>query len=459
MKNQYFTYRFIQCMLVLLALFFQSCEQLIETDLPDDQINTEDVFKDIHTAKSALTDLYISIKEAPLFKAGSNGINLDLSKYTDDLNVFIENDVLFNNNIFSSNSPSGLYWSRAFKNIYAVNSFIKGLTSSEHISESDKQAFLGEAYFLRALYHQKLTQLFGNIPYVTATDYRLNTSISKKPTDEVLNKIEQDLIKAIEVLPDEYRSEERIYPNRAVAELVLAQNYLLQNQYALAEQTAKAIVDNSLFKIESDLNRVFKKDAASTLWQMSPNTTSNFGPTADASAYIFTSLPPTNYALSSGLVNSFDASDLRKANWIKEVTDGTTSYYHAYKYKNKENNTDEYSIVFRIEEAYFVLMEALAYQNRIPEAIGYLNTIRNRAGLDDLPSTLSQTGFIDVMLEESRREFFTEGGHRFFDLKRNNRLHILKEVKPNWEDKHALFPIPESEILLNPNLLPQNEGY
>lgn len=460
MKNKYFILLNIRYLyFIVLLLSIQSCEKLVEIDLPNNQINTEDVFKDINTAKAALTDLYTSIKEAPLFKGGSNGINLDLSKYTDDLDAFTENDQMFINSIFPSSSPSNLYWTRAFKNIYAVNSFIHGLNSSEYISDSDKQVLLGEAYLLRVLYFQKLTQLFGNIPYPTTTDYKLNSIIKKKNTDEILNLIEQDLKIAIQFLSDEYRNQERVYPNKTVAKLVLAQTYLLQKKYDVAEQSAKTILNNPLFKMESDLNKVFKKEAKSTLWQISPNTTSNFAPTADASIYIFTSLPPTSYALSSHLLNNFSNNDLRKVNWIKEVTDGTTSYYHAYKYKNKESNTDEYYIVFRIEEAYFILMEALAYQNRTAEAVHYLNLIRHRAGLPPLPETLSKEEFINEMLSESRREFFTEGGHRFFDLKRNNKLHILKMVKPNWEDKHALLPIPESEILLNPNLLPQNNGY
>lgn len=444
--------------MMLLLPTFQSCEQFVEIDLPDDQINTEDVFKDIKTTKAALVNLYTSMREAQLFKGGSNGINLDLSKYTDDLDAFKESDQMYHNNISPSGSPSDLYWTRAFKNIYDINAFINGLTMSEYISENDKKVFLGDAYFLRALYYQKLTLLFGSIPYITSTDYKANTTVSKINTDVVLSLIEQDLKKARQLLPNEYRNPERIYPNRAVSELLLAQNYLLQKQYVLAEQTAKAVIANPLFEMESDLNKVFKKQAESTLWQLSSNSNSNFAPTADASTYIFTSLPPTNYALSTNLVAIFDGKDLRNS-WIKEVKDGTVSNFHAYKYKNKENNTDEYAIVFRIEEAYFVLMEALAYQNQIPEAVYYLNLIRQRASLDPLSENLSKESFIDEMLNESRREFFTEGGHRFFDLKRNDRLHLLKMVKPNWQDKHALLPIPESETLLNPNLLPQNEGY
>jgi hypothetical protein len=51
-------------------------------------------------------------------------------------------------------------------------------------------------------------------------------------------------------------------------------------------------------------------------------------------------------------------------------------------------------------------------------------------------------------------------GHRFFDLKRLGMLDsVLTLEKPGWNTTDALFPLPESELLLNPNLLPQNDGY
>ncbi len=63
-------------------------------------------------------------------------------------------------------------------------------------------------------------------------------------------------------------------------------------------------------------------------------------------------------------------------------------------------------------------------------------------------------------MQERRVEFFTEGGHRFFDLKRAQQLdNALSSLKPGWNSTDALLPLPESELLLNPNLLPQNPGY
>jgi len=36
---------------------------------------------------------------------------------------------------------------------------------------------------------------------------------------------------------------------------------------------------------------------------------------------------------------------------------------------------------------------------------------------------------------------------------------VLSEVKPGWDTTDKLLPLPENELNLNPNLLPQNPGY
>lgn len=88
----------------------------------------------------------------------------------------------------------------------------------------------------------------------------------------------------------------------------------------------------------------------------------------------------------------------------------------------------------------------------------YLNAIRNRAGLGNT-SAGNMEEIIDAVLEERRKEFFTEYGHRFFDLKRTGKLNEVLGVKPGWKSENRLLPIPESEINLNTNLQPQNPGY
>ena len=458
MKNLYTIKKGIG--LLMISLCLTSCEDLVQIDLPDNQLNTPAVFSDKHTINAALSNLYSNLRGTPLFRGGNQALGADMSKYTDELDSFAQEDLFYRNIPNSIASDVTQYWSRSYTDIYHINAFIEGLQASTVIEGSEKKVLLGEAYFLRGLYYHYLTQLFGDIPYVTTTDYKINSRIGKTAYLDVLDLVEKDLKIALESMNNAYRHQDRIYPNKAVVELLLAKNYLLQKRFDLAESYTQNVIDNPLYALETDLNKVFKKSASSTLWQMSPNILGAiFSQTLEATSYIFSTLPPTNVALSNVLLNSLEPQDLRLQSWTKEVTNGTESYFHAYKYKNASNNTDEFSIVFRLEEAYFIKAEALAYQEKVSDAVNVLNEIRTRRGLIGLPTTLNKADFITELLREYQREFFTEGGHRFLDLKRNNRLQDLELVKSNWEAKHALLPIPESELLMNENLKPQNYGY
>ncbi|MDR0229642.1 MAG: RagB/SusD family nutrient uptake outer membrane protein [Flavobacteriaceae bacterium] len=448
---------FYSSLLLLTILLFQSCEDTIEIDLPTDQINTVNVFKDKQSATSALADLYISLREVSIFTGNSQGIGSVLGLYTDELTPTYlpptsDTFFLFNNSLDPTRFVISTLWNTSYSNIYAINSFISGVTNSNGITSEEKEQFLAQAYVLRAMYYQTLTQIYGDIPYTITTNYKANTKIVKTPALEVLKLIEQDLLKALETLTYSDSSSNKYYPNKAVAELILAKNYLLQKRYEKAEFYSKLVMNNPLYSIETDLSMVFKKSSKSTLWQMANS--ASVAPTYEAQTFVLFTIN-SGSILSNTLLSSFDNNDLRKQLWTKEFQN--TGKIHAYKYKNRRDNTDECSILFRIEEAYFILSEALIYQNKEKEAIPYLNTIRQRANLVALPNTLDKEQTLDAMLKESQKEFFIEHGRRFFDLKRNNKLSLLKPSKPNWQDKHALFPYPDKEILINPNLNPQND--
>ena len=96
--------------------------------------------------------------------------------------------------------------------------------------------------------------------------------------------------------------------------------------------------------------------------------------------------------------------------------------------------------------------EALAQVGKTAEAAALINRIRNRAGLsnttatskNDLLSAIEQERFIELCFE----------GHRWYDLLRTGRVKAVLGV-----DKKAFMPVFYTEIMLNPNLLPQNPGY
>ena len=174
--------------------------------------------------------------------------------------------------------------------------------------------------------------------------------------------------------------------------------------------------------------------------------------------YYFTTAAPTGYALSNDLVNAFEITDLRLQKWITKITVNQNVFYRCNKYVNAVNNPDEYSIVFRMEEVNLLLAEALVRQNRKEEALPLLNAVRQRAGTSNL-GLLSNEQILEELLNENRREFFAEKGNRFLTLKRFGQLDQLNTVKPNWQNFHKVWPIPLNDLLLNPNLNPQNPGY
>lgn len=450
--------------IALLSLFLcSSCEEILEVDLPNSQVNRSDVFEDPATAKAALAQLYSDFGRSALFNGGVGRLTYSMSLYTDELTSYYPagsqdylNTFPYYNNVLSGNdaSPQHPFWNVSYTNIYKINALIEGVSSSTKLSDAIKTTYLGEAYFLRAMYYQQLCQLYGSVPYVTTTDYRVNSSIAKIPYDAVLSKVETDLLAALERIAPDYRNPSRFYPNKAVVELTLAKNYLLQKNYAEAIVYAQKVLDNPLYQSMNDLNTVFKKTATSTLWQLQRNNTNG---SDEANSHILTSVPPVTASLSTTLIQNFAPTDARLEHWTNHLSDGINTYYYAYKYKTRDTGTDECTIVYRIEEANFIKAEALAYQNKTDEAAETLDDIRLRANQPIIARNLSKEAFIDVLVAESQREFFTEGAHRFFDLKRNNRLHILEDSKLNWKPQHRLLPYPDKQLLLNPNLNPQNE--
>jgi hypothetical protein len=441
-------------------LLLASCEKLVEVNSPDNQLGTAQVFEDVNIADAALGGLYYELGNSSVIQGGSYyGANCLLGSYADDLENYhydMNGTVdIYQNQVLPTNTIIKSIWRSAYTQIYSANSIIQGAENSKTLSDTDKSRIKGEALFIRSLIYYYLQQIFGDIPYTTSLDYEYNRTIGKTDAAEVMEHLEADVAEAVALLGDDYRDAERIYVNRKTAQLLLANIYLFRSEWTLAEQTADAVLQSPLYQFQTDINEVFHNSGSHILWQLSPEYSGDA--TSEAMLFI-TTVMPYSYALSDDLMNTFDAGDLRRQVWISEVTNSGETWYIPYKYKNRSDNFNEYSIIFRLEEAYFIKAEALARQNRFDDALPWLNATRVRAGLTAFTS-LSGDSFYNELLAEKRREFFAESGLRFIDLKRFGRLDDLSAVKPNWENYMQVLPLPESEMLLNPNLKPQNTGY
>jgi starch-binding outer membrane protein, SusD/RagB family len=117
--------------------------------------------------------------------------------------------------------------------------------------------------------------------------------------------------------------------------------------------------------------------------------------------------------------------------------------------------------VLRYADVLLMKAEALNELGRTAEAENPLNEVRGRVGLDPI-SDLSKDDFRKAVLHERRIELAFEG-HRWFDLIRvqggQYGLDFLHSIgRTNATEKHLLFPIPQAERDVNPNLT-QNPGY
>ncbi len=454
----------IAALIVITCLWLFSCDSFTETDLPKTQLIKTAVFQDVKTATAALSDCYAQMRDYSMISGNSDGLSSLLGNYADELTYYGVSDSplqnFYNHTLLPSNSGVSVLWNSSFNQIYAANAIVEGVDNSTAITGDNRNRLKGEALFIRAFTHFNLVNLFGDIPYISSTDYKTNTMISKQTQADVYNQIIADLLEAKELLPETYTSTQRIRPNKYTVSALLARVFLYTENWQLAENESNAIINKTAFyQWQDNLDLVFLKDSPSTIWQLHPGVAGLN--TMEGRTFIFTSAQPNIEAISPELFHAFEAGDQRKNQWLGSVNDGTDTYYFPFKYKLDTNSgtSQEYSIIFRLEEQYLIRAEARIHLGKLAEAKNDINKIRQRATLANTTASTSEE-LSQAVLQERRVELFTEFGHRWFDLKRTGKADtILSVIKSAWKDRDNLLPLPASELLANSHLLPQNQGY
>ncbi len=466
----------------LLLIIINSCKKLVEVNVPNDRLTSENIYATDQTALAVLTNIYgnigsgrlLSLTYAPAllsdeFSLLSNTGNTTYQSY-------------YTNNLFSATATwLGELYSKNY--IYTCNAAIEGMSRSESLSTVVKKQLLGEAYFSRAFFYFYLINYYGDVPLVLSTDYKINQSLSRSSQVDVYNQIVEDLNKAIDLLSENYingsgshysvGSEERLRPNKWAAYALLARCYLYINDWENAEAMATKVISNTVMFNILPLNDVFLKNSQEAIWQAQPVLVANMN---TEEARLFTILPsgPTEehpFYLSTQLLNSFETNDQRATNWVAKYTytisHPAINYYYPYKYKVAEQGVPvtEYSMILRLGEQYLIRAEARVQTGNVNGAVEDLNKIRNRAGLPNYIGTIDKPALLKAILHERQVELFTEWGHRWLDLKRTNEIDSLMStvlpLKANgkaWQSFMQWCPIPADDILKDPNLT-QNDGY
>lgn len=444
--------------IVFCVVILSSCEDFVRIDPPVSNLVTATVFNNDASAESAMLGLYYQMATngyasgdllSISFLASLSSddlLNFNVSAYTQELNQFNTNNLIATNSIVA-----GL-WRQQYECIYRANAIIEGVSSSSELSDKMRNQLLGEAKFIRAFNFFYLVNLFGAVPLVLTTDYKINSQIPRTEINVVYQQIINDLLEAQALLKDSPPLQLRLRASYGAATALLARAYLFIQEWEQAEEQANLLIGIGNYALEPSLADVFTTSSSEAIFHLSRDGQNS----PEARLYTFTSTP-TNAALSNSLLNDFEQSDARRVFWVRG--DGV------YKYPSKYVNTNqspvtEHSMVIRMAEVYLIRAEARAERDNVEGALMDLNTIRNRAGLPDHTMT-DKSSLIAAIQKERRLELFSEWGHRWLDLKRTNQIgQVLKQIKPEWLDTDALYPIPYVQILNDPGMTnQQNPGY
>jgi hypothetical protein len=207
----------------------------------------------------------------------------------------------------------------------------------------------------------------------------------------------------------------------------------------------------TLFEITSDQNNSVGDGTLSAIYVSKPNG----GSYGDILA-------------TKDMYDSYTATDTRKSLISPQTRSGQlgTAYYCLKYPPNDGINVDDIKIL-RLSECYLIAAEAYYNNGDIPNANKYLNLLaQKRDPSANYASTDAQV--LEDILTERRKEFLFEG-YRFWDMYRLKRNFtkpqaqdgtntITQSISVTTATLNMIFPIPQDEILVNPNIT-QNAGY
>ena len=372
-------------------------------------------------------------------------------------------------------------WEDLYKTINVTNIALQQIPIIE-MDEDLKNRFLGECHFIRGLMYFELVRMFGDVPLSLEPTVDLSTiSISRTAVAEVYAQIIIDLELARDQLPWAYYGVDMGRATRGAAGGYLTKVYLTLGEWQNAIDEANDIIQSGVHELMPNFGDIFKiENSNNSELLFSVNFTLNNDAIWETSQFNVRVLPvelnknslswelPTQY-----LYDLFDPSDLRrdvtfKVEWTDSSIGETYTFDpHIFKYWDEAaepNASSSSSDFFNLRYADLLLMKAEALNELsgpTNEAFELIDQVRSRAGLDDLDITLNKEAFREAILLERTKEFVFEG-HRWFDLVRTGKLkEKVLLAKPSVSvdmNRHILFPIPQREINVNPNLV-QNPGY
>jgi hypothetical protein len=407
-------------------------------------------------------------------------------------------------NINAANEWLDIKWRYTYQGIFRCNLVIENAPNAP-IEENLKNRLIAEAKFLRGLYYFELVKNFGGVPLLDEPLTVQEADLSRSDEAEIWGLIEQDFTEASEFLPQksEQPADQVGRATRGAAIAYLAKASLYQNKYQEAKTYAETVVNSG----EYNLNDTFEN-----VWNINnPNGNGSIFEIQQSYNDVFDSgnaLPVVTrsradggwgFCTPSSHLDNFMGNDPRRVHTIIRQGEFVNENFPSYNTSPSENMSGRINrkyfldiddrpanapekrsglnhILFRYAD--LLLMHAEASYQVGDEALARtsLNAVRSRVSLQSINA--SGPDLLQAIYDERRLELAMEG-HRYYDLKRTNRLaeamgdfldynlNTSTDTYDAGNDEgqffnpavHTLFPIPQSEIDLSGGRITQNPGY
>lgn len=216
--------------LLLGAVSLTSCNDFLDEE-PQDQVTPEKYFNSV----ADLADYSINLYSFPSINPGSYGISVFAWDNGTDNQVGMGASARWNNDLLKVGYTNPWRWG----NIRSCNYFLERVLPKFEAGqiqgkEADIHHYIGEVYFLRALYHFNKLQSIGDCPIVDKTykdeSSELIAESKREPRNKVARFILSDLDKALENLKEVPPTGQKTRISRNVA-------LLLRSRVALYEGT------------------------------------------------------------------------------------------------------------------------------------------------------------------------------------------------------------------------------
>lgn len=365
------------------------------------------------------------------------------------------------------NEQVGAAWKGSY-NVIANSNVILSRIEAIEMDSSLKKRIIGEALFLRSLMFYHLAVAYGNIP-LQLTPYIPGEQLTQVNATVVYDQLVTDLKQAEDNLPKSYGASDLGRATKGAAATLLAKVYLTIGQKGEAETVLRRIKDTYNYTLLTDYSNLWgqaNENNAESIFEVQYLS----GGIGQGSAFTNDFSPSVFLQNGQGfgknrptlsMQNAYEPNDKRFAasmgtSYIDASGDVVVANYVKKYFSNppKENDSDINFVVFRYADVLLMLAEAIGES---PESYGFINQVRDRAGLPNINAATSGT-FKDKLLHERQVELAFEN-HRWADLKR---FGVAKQMVNSAEPfisqsaVRELFFIPQREMDINKNFTQNN---